>query len=87
MKYLVFRLKADLTVYADFMFVENIMSKPIHCLVVGARWAGQSITESPDLLGTSCTTILSVWSEKVNFSCERQFCALLMPEVRGEWPD
>ncbi len=46
-------------------------------MVVGARRAGLSISETADRLGFSCTTISRVcreWSEKEKISCERQLC-------------
>ena len=62
-------------------------------LVVGARRAGLSISETADLLGFSRTTISRVTE---NGPKKRKYPvsgtslgenALLMPEVRGEWPD
>ena len=53
-------------------------------LVVGARRAGLSISETADLLGFSRTTISRVYRERSISLGEN---ALLMPEVRGEWPD
>jgi len=53
-------------------------------VVVGARWAGLSISETADLLGFSCTTISRVYREKYTVSGSEN--ALLL-EVRGEWPD
>ncbi len=46
-------------------------------MVVGARQAGLSISESADLLGSSHTTfprVFRVWSEKEKISSERQLC-------------
>ncbi len=63
-------------------------------MVVGARWAGLSISKIADLLGFSRTTISMVyreWYEKEKISSERQLCgqknAALMSEVRGELAD
>lgn len=46
-------------------------------LIVGARWAGQSISETADLPGFSHTTISRVYwecSEKEKISSEQQLC-------------
>ncbi len=62
-------------------------------MVVGASLAGLSISETVNLLGFSCTTI-SKFTEngqkKRKYPVKGSFVgknALLMPEVRGEWPD
>ncbi len=61
-------------------------------MVVGARRAGLSISETADLLGFSHTTISRVYRElskkrkyPVNSSSLSEN-ALSMSEVRGEWP-
>ncbi len=61
-------------------------------MVVGARWAGLSISKTADLLGFSHTTNSSVYrecSEKIKYlsgSCVN-VNAWLMSEVRGDWAD
>ncbi len=60
-------------------------------VVVGARRAGLSISETADLLGFPCTPISRVyreWSEKEKMcsSCVDEN-ALLMSEVGGEYAD
>ena len=62
-------------------------------LVVGARRAGLSISETADLLGFSRTTISRVTEngpKKRKYPVSGTLLgenALLVPEVRGEWPD
>ncbi len=57
-------------------------------MVVGARWAGLSISKTADLLGFLCTTISRVYrkgSEKAKISSERQFCGRkCLANVRSE---
>ncbi len=57
-------------------------------MVVGARWAGLSISKTADLLGFLRTTISRVyreWYEKEKISNERQLCGRkCLVDVRGQ---
>lgn len=64
-------------------------------MVVGARWACLSISESADLQGFSCintSRVYRIGSEKEKLSNEQHWISpldengLLMMEGRGEWP-
>ncbi len=54
-----------------------------HGVVVGARRAGLSISETADFLGFSHATIIKISSSLGSSLGENAFS---MPEVRGEWP-
>jgi len=58
-----------------------------HGMAVGARRAGLSIPESPDLLGFSRTDNGQKKRKYPVSSSPVGKNALLKPEVRGEWPD
>ncbi len=57
-------------------------------MVVGARWAGLSISKTTDLLGFSRSSISRVcreWSVKENISSEQQLCrGKCLVDVRGQ---
>ncbi len=57
-----------------------------HGMVVGARRAGLSISETADLWGFSCTTNGPKKRKHPVSGSSLGENALLMPEVRGEWP-
>jgi len=42
---------------------KNYLSNFVHGMIVGARWAGLSISQSAQLLGFSHTTISRVYKE------------------------
>ena len=56
-------------------------------MILGARWAGLSVSETADLLGCSCTTTWFTKRENKERISSNQCGQKFLVDVRGEWAD